>query len=186
MKILYVVDENGEFYSEDRKVRYKELRGKELHNFLKSNGANKFFSTDTDDEGNVIGVEIPLKHKAECEKERLRSRYLREVSEKYITISYEMSIGEDGDETLDAFIFDEEERDALGCLLERDLFIELKNIFTSLDKEEMDLLFKIFMSSEPLTEAEYAEEIGISQQAVHKKKTILVDKLKNYFQKFGC
>ena len=50
MKVFYVIDENGEFYSEDKKVRYKELRGKELHNFLKSNGANKFFSTDTDDE----------------------------------------------------------------------------------------------------------------------------------------
>ena len=60
MKVFYVIDENGEFYSEDKKVRYKELRGKELHNFLKSNGANKFFSTDTDDDGNIIGVEIPL------------------------------------------------------------------------------------------------------------------------------
>ena len=186
MKVFYVIDENGEFYSEDRKVRYKELRGKELHNFLKSNGANKFFSTDTDDEGNIIGVEIPLCHKAEREKERLHSRYLREVSEKYITISYEMSVGEDGDETLDALIFDEEEQDALCGLLERDLFIELKNIFASLDKEEMDLLFKIFMSSEPLTEAEYAEEIGISQSAVHKKKICIMKKLKKHFQKFGC
>ena len=97
-----------------------------------------------------------------------------------------MSVGEDGDETLDALIFDEEERDALGSLLERDLLIKLKNIFTSLDKEETDLLFKIFMSSDPLTEAEYAEEIGVSQSAVHKKKICIMKKMKKYFQKYGC
>ena len=97
------------------------------------------------------------------------------------------SIGKDslGDETLDALICDEEEPDVLDCLLERNLFKELKKIFTSLDKEERDLLFKLFMSSEPLSEAEYAEEIGISQPAVHKKKICIMDKLKNYFQNFG-
>ena len=28
MKTFYIIDENGEFYSEDKKVRYKALRGK--------------------------------------------------------------------------------------------------------------------------------------------------------------
>lgn len=186
MKTFYIIDENGEFYSEDKKVRYKALSGNALHVFLASDkGKEKFFSTDTDSEGNVIGIEIPEKHKAEHEKQRLHSRYLRDVSERYITISYEMSMGEDGDETLDTLICDEEEPDILECLLERNLFKELKKIFTSLDKEERDLLFKLFMSSEPLSEAEYAEEIGISQPAVHKKKICIMDKLKNYFQNFG-
>ena len=36
MKTFYIIDENGEFYSEDRKVRYKALSGNALHVFLAS------------------------------------------------------------------------------------------------------------------------------------------------------
>ena len=33
MKTFYIIDENVEFYSEDKKVRYKALSGNALHVF---------------------------------------------------------------------------------------------------------------------------------------------------------
>lgn len=182
MKTFYIIDENGEFYSEDKKVRYKALSGNALHVFLASDqGKEKFFSTDTDSDGNVIGIEIPEKHKAEYEKQRLHSRYLRDVSERYITISYEMSMGEDGDETLDTLICDEEEPDILECLLERNLFKDLKKIFTSLDKEERELLYWLVLSDERMTLRGYADYIGVHYTTVDYRLKEIFEKIKKIF-----
>ena len=183
MKTFYIIDENGEFYSEDKKVRYKALSGNALHVFLASDqGKEKFFSTDTDSDGNIIGIEIPGKHKAEYEKERLHSKYLREIREDYITISLNIESGEDGTETLEAFLPDEESDGVFGIVSKREQMRLLKNILPSLDKEEMELIFHLFLSDEPMTEVEYAELIGSSQQAIHYRKKDILDRLKIFLK----
>ena len=159
MKVFYVSDANGEFFSEDKKVRYKELSGKELHNFLELNGSNNFFSTDTDDEGNVVGVELPQKYKAEWEKERLHSRYLREVSESYITISLEMNVGEELDDVLESFISDEETEDIFVTISKRELIRSLQKILPSLDKEEYEMINSLILSDDRMTLREYEHSI---------------------------
>ena len=179
MKTFYIIDENGEFYSEDRKVRYKALSGNALHVFLASDqGKEKFFSTDTDSNGNVIGIEIPDNYRAEYEKERLHSKYLREIRSDYITISLNIESGEDGTETLESFLPDEESDEFFDIISKREQIHLLKNILPSLDKEEMELIFHLFLSDEPMTEVEYAEKIECSRQVVAYQKRLILDRLK--------
>ena len=181
MKVFYVIDENGEFFSEDGTVRYKELRGKELHDFLELNGANKFFSTDIDDDGNIIGVEISQNHKAECEKERLHSRYLREVSESYITISLEMNVGEELDDVLESFISDEETEDIFETISKRELIRSLQKILPSLDKEEYEMINTLILSDDRMTLREYAEYLDVHFTTVDYHLKEILKKIENSF-----
>ena len=60
MKIVYIEDENGEVFSEDKKRRFTRLVGTEAYEYLKSaEGKNKvFFKTDTEEEsGDLVLVE---------------------------------------------------------------------------------------------------------------------------------
>ena len=59
MKIVYIEDENGEVFSEDKKRRFTRLVGTEAYEYLKSaEGKNKvFFKTGTEEEsGDLVLV----------------------------------------------------------------------------------------------------------------------------------
>ena len=182
MKVFYVIDENGELYSEDGEVRYKELRGKELHDYLESDiGASKFFSTDTDEEGNTIGVEISPKYIAECERERLHSRYLREVSEKYITVSLEMNVGEELEDMLESFISDEESEDIFETVSKREMIRGVRKILPSLDKEEYEILNSLILSEDRMTLREYAEYLEVHFTTVDYRLKEILKKIEKTF-----
>ena len=58
--IYYVIDPNGEIYSEDKSTRFKALKGASLDAFIKSNESKKrYFSRTRDVKDNLISVEIP-------------------------------------------------------------------------------------------------------------------------------
>lgn len=182
MKILYVVDENGEFYSEDRKVRYKELRGKALYDYQSSAEGKGEYMDDTDESGNSYGMKIPDELKTEFRSEKRHADYLTEHSKGYITISLDMNVGEEAEETLEAFICAEDSDDVYNTVLRRERINKLNNILPSLDKEEMELIFRLFLSDNLLTEGEYAELIGSSQQAIHYRKKEVLDRLKKFLK----
>ena len=182
MKILYVVDENGEFYSEDRKVRYKELRGKALYDYQSSAEGKGEYMDDTDESGNSYGMKIPDEFKSEFRSEKRHADYLTEHSKGYITISLDMNVGEEAEETLEAFICAEDSDDVYNTVLRRERINKLNNILPSLDKEEMELIFCLFLSDNPLTEGEYAEKIESSRQVVAYQKRLILDRLKKFLK----
>ena len=182
MKILYVVDENGEFYSEDRKVRYKELRGKALYDYQSSAEGKGEYMEDTDESGNSYGMKIPDELKSEFRSEKRHTDYLTEQSKGYITISLDMDVGEEDEETLEAFIADEDLEDVYNTVSRRERINKLNNILPSLDKEEMELIFHLFLSDNPMTEVEYAEKIECSRQVVAYQKRLILDRLKNFLK----
>ena len=52
--IFYVIDKNGEYSSQDGKVKYKKLEGSEIYYYLRSNEAKgKRFYVEED-----IGIEV--------------------------------------------------------------------------------------------------------------------------------
>ena len=76
MKRIFIIDENGEFYSEDRKVRYKELRGKALYDYQSSAEGKGEYMDDTDESGNGYGMKIPDELKSEFRSEKRHADYL--------------------------------------------------------------------------------------------------------------
>ena len=49
-----------------------------------------------------------------------------------------------------------------------------------LTKEERDLIYALFFDEK--TESEVAKSLGVSQQAIHKRKNRILKKLKNFFE----
>ena len=60
---------------------------------------------------------------------------------------------------------------------------ELHRCVALLTEEEQALIKALFFDG--LTEQEYAETLGVKQQAVHKRKKRILEKIKNFFSK-GC
>ena len=93
MKVFYVIDENGEFFSEDKKVRYKALSEKELYNYFTfEENKRKYFYTDMDENGNVFGVETTEKYKATYCSEKRHMDYINLERKKYIHVSLDMEV----------------------------------------------------------------------------------------------
>lgn len=59
---------------------------------------------------------------------------------------------------------------------------ELHNAIAQLSKEERFLVTALFFEEQ--TERDMAVLLGISQQATHKRKNMILDKLKNFLEKF--
>ena len=51
----------------------------------------------------------------------------------------------------------------------------------TLSEEELALITALYLRGEPLTEAEYADQIGVTQQALNKRKKTIFKKIRNYF-----
>ena len=66
MKIYFVEDENGMYYSEDRSRRFRKLTGEEAYSFLSSGiGKTKRFMkiNDSEDGGDDVYFEVPKRAK---------------------------------------------------------------------------------------------------------------------------
>ena len=62
--------------------------------------------------------------------------------------------------------------------------IDLQNLrkaLSMLSKAEYDLMYYLFLAKHPLSEPVVATKLGISQQAVSKRKKAVLCKLKKYF-----
>ena len=57
---------------------------------------------------------------------------------------------------------------------------KLHTALMQLTKEERDLIYALFFDEK--TESEVAKSLGVSQQAIHKRKNRILKKLKNFFE----
>ena len=181
MKTFYIIDENGEFYSEDRKVRYKELRGKALYDYQSSAEGKGEYMDDTDGSGNIYGMKIPDELKSEFRSEKRHADYLTEQSKGYITISLNMDVGEEDEETLEAFIADEDLEDVYTIALRRERIDKLNNILPSLDKEEYEMIYWLILANDRMTLREYAEYSDMHFTTVDYRLKEILKKIRKFF-----
>ena len=181
MKVFYFIDENGEFFSEDKKVRYKALSGKELYNYFTfEENKRKYFYTDMDENGNVFGVETPEKYRATYCSEKRHTDYINKDRRKYVHLSLDMEVGENQEESLVSFIPDEDMPDAFDVISKREMVRKMYKILPTLTKEETDLIYKLYLSNDRMSVAEYADMIGVSTQVVYYHKNLILEKIKKY------
>ena len=179
-KIFYIIDNNGEFLSEDGKKRYKALRGQALYEYLRSDeGKNKFFDVWKDDDRAVmVGVEVPPERTKIYEAEKRRRRYLYAVMEELdISITSLDVMTEKENETLNG----EHALPSLSLSVEETLMDklekeELHKAIKKLTREEQELIYFHYFDNR--SETELARKYGISQQAISKKIKKIREKIK--------
>ena len=176
-KIYYVLDQNGEFPSEDGSMRYRELRGQALYDYLQSEeGRKKHFDRMVDDEGNEIGIELHNEEiRRQYDKDRQHRRYLeRMIEEDGLTF---LPYGENAADTNEENIIDES-ADIEAMLFEAVLIKEVRIVFDQLTEEEQMLLEALIMRENRITTTAYGQIKGIPQQTVCYRKNALLKKLK--------
>lgn len=184
-KTFYIEDPTGTILSTDGQRRFRKLDGKAGYEFVhttEGKGRRFLELVDPEDEDNILKIEVPSYGMKGFRQDERHEQYVADTARKYdySILSLNSGENEDSEETLDAFIADENvdvERDALHqCDLET-----LRKALKTLSEEELALITALYLRGEPLTEAEYADQIGVTQQALNKRKKTIFKKIRNYF-----
>ncbi len=187
MKKFYIVDENGTYASADGKTRFTCLTGEELFNYLNSEKrAGKEFYTYFDDNEDEIGIEIPENMKKKYIQEKNHSDYLKSCEKEagYTIVSLNADFdGKDGEQmTYEEVIADEDSLDFMDEIAKRADIQTLRKALASLTEDEMSIISALYLADVPMTECELAEYRGVTQQAIHKRKVFILNKLKKFFE----
>ena len=91
-----------------------------------------------------------------------------------------MEVGENQEESLVSFIPDEDMQDAFDVISKREMVRKMYKILPTLTKEETDLIFKLYLSNDRMSVAEYADMLGVSTQVVYYHKNLILEKIKKY------
>ena len=191
MKIFFIEDENGDYYSTDSNRRFTKMTGDEARIFLKKErkaGRNrKFLLTETEERDvdelyDEIYVEIPMGSVSIFRKPERRKQYVKDCEEnsKIETISYNAPLRDQEDLTIEDVVSDSLKNVEDDALHEIELEI-MRRALKSLTDEELKIIHAIFLSRKKLTEEKLAQEMGVSHQAISKRKARILKKLKNYF-----
>ncbi len=187
MKKFYIVDENGTYASADGKTHFTCLTGKDLFDYLNSEvGSKKEFYVDFDDNGDEIGVEVPEDKLEEHLKEKEHRKYLNKVQKEvgYTIVSLNADFdGKDGEQmTYEEVIADEDSLDFMEEISRKADIQTLRKALASLTVDEMAIISALYLADKPMTECELAEDRGVTQQAIHKRKVFILNKLRNFFE----
>lgn len=184
MAIYYIEDENGTYFSEDGKRRFRRLRGREAYRFLRSPQAigMRFFKADNDAETDEeLYVEIPPSQIAKTRRIERREQYVDDckVDSELTVISSSAPVGDEmemGEELIaDETIFVEEE-----VLHQLDLKT-LREALQTLTTEERELIDALYSSDTPPTVRELGEKMGLHFTTVSKRKKAILKKLRTFF-----
>ena len=182
-KIFYILDDNGEFLSEDGKKRYKALTGQALYQFLRTEeGKKKFFDVWQDDDRAVmVGVEVPLERTKIYAAEQRRRRYIKDVMQALDISHTSLDIITDM-ETND---INGEQILSLGVSIEEDLIEkiereELHSAIAKLSAKEKELIQALFFDG--YTERQWSALTGIPQKTINDRKHKILEKIKKFLK----
>jgi len=185
MSIFYVENENGTYLSQDGKRKFEKLTGKKAYEYLKSKRGTglRFFKTYTEEEDGVpVYVQIaPDKVKIARTVER-REQYVGDCKEDSGIQMYSFDrIFRNGEELSGEEIFCDENADVENLGISSIDIETLHKALASLSKEEFELINMLYLTKEPLTRRQVGELLGVSQNAIYKRKQSILKKLKIFF-----
>ena len=115
-------------------------------------------------------------------KELNRHYYLKRMEREsgYQTVSYHNLMLEDEEINGEELISDIEDDFVAEIIHKIDLEI-LEQALNTLSDSDYDLVYALFLAETTVTEQEYAVLQGITQQAIHKRKSRILQTLKKFF-----
>ncbi|MGN1372679.1 MAG: hypothetical protein ACI4VK_01375 [Candidatus Coproplasma sp.] len=180
----YLLDENGTIKSADGSKKYRLLEGQDLYEFLHSpQRKEKAFLKTEDINGNEIRIEIPSEHRTQYIKEVNRENYVRRTQmDLDIQVVSFNTVIIDGEEMAGEEAIPDDSQSLEEQMIEREEIDSLKDALRSLSEEELYIIKSLYLNSERKTEKILGCEIGVSQQAIHKKKQAILEKIKKILE----
>ena len=172
-----------------------EITGSEFYQIVKSHPEKRFIPCwDEDDpESDYFLYEATKSAFNEWKNDKDRFQYRNMVLQReYTFVSLDELISEDDEEGLTwaEIIPDTSEEDAAAEKAfqkwKNEKIARLKELLKEIDEEEYGLLWNLILNPikmDRMTEKAYAEKLGMSQQAVHKRKMKIFSKIR---RNLGC
>ena len=186
-KHFYLIDEKGNFASADGSIRYRLEKGaKGTETVRKMREQQKVRFLEYQDGDDRILIEIKQESIEHHRKYERREQYIKDSESEFkpVLLSLNNTIEVDGEEViyLDTVA---SEYDLEKDVISRESIILLKKSLSTLNKEEMRIIFALFLSDRPMSEREYARENAIPQRTLNRQKTAILKKLKVFLEKSG-
>ena len=192
MKIFFIEDENGEYYSTDGKRRFTKMTGDEARVFLKQErkaGRNrKFLRTETqerdaDELFDEVYVEIPTELISLFRKPERREQYVTDCKEKseIDTISYSAPLREQEDLTIEDVVADSLKSVEDDALHEIELEI-MRRALKTLTDAELKIIHALYLTKKPISETRLSKELNIPRTTLQSRKYQIFEKIKKYLK----
>ncbi len=166
-------------------IEWLQLSGREFYAFTRSpQGKDRFFITlkdDIDYECDEIHIEATYDEYREWQSEYDAHRYLRRIQKDYQTLSLDVVVGDEG-ETLHEMVRDDS-TSVEDLIVEADLRSRMNLALQKLSTEERFVIDTYYFSRKKNTDSAIARTMGISHQALNKKRRVI---LKKIFLLVGC
>ena len=143
-----------------------------------------FYRTQTEETGgDTVLVEVPPEKVKTVRKEERRKQYVNDcMKNKEFTILHLGDMDSDDGITGEELIASQDE--SVDTLAIRSLDLKtLKKALSTLSDKEYEVIEKMFLVPNPMTERELAALLNVSQPAIHKRKNSAFKKIKNFFKK---
>lgn len=182
-KKIYFVKKDPTCKKED--IEWLQLSGREFYSFTCSpQGKDRYFITlkdDIDYECDEIHIEATYDEYREWQSEYDAHRYLCRIQKDYQTLSLDVVVGDEG-ETLHEMIGDDS-IPVEDFIAEADLRSRMNMALRNLTTEERFVIDSYYFNRKQITDCDIAKTMGISQQAINKKRKVI---LKKIFFLIGC
>lgn len=191
MKSFFYRDPNGTIPSDDGKVMYSCIKGKQIHEFFKNeeNRKRRFIKATAEDDTDEMWFEVDTVFVREARKEERREQYVSDEKRKsgIQFVSLESTFWpEDSEEALilkdvisDGIASPEDE--FMKKSDKHDLYTAIRQLPTS----ERELLYAFYFMHSPMTERQYSSLHNVPQQTVHNRKKAAIKKLKKILEDNG-
>lgn len=185
MIFIYYEDKNGTVFSADKKRSFSVVSGEDAYAFLRSKKCKgkRFYRTQTEETGgDAILVEVPPKKVKTVRKEERRKQYVNDcMKNKEFTILHLGDMDSDDGISGEELIASQDE--SVDTLAIRSLDLKtLKKALSTLSEKEYEVIEKMFLVPNPMTERELAALLNVSQPAIHKRKNFAFKKIKIFFK----
>ena len=194
MKVYFIEDENGEYYSTDKTRRFKRLAGKEAFEFLreerKQGIQRRFFQTESEEIDGAapfdeVNIEVSKGSISIARVDERRKQYNSDCEKKsgIETISLSAPFKEHEELTIEDIVPDALVNIEDEAMHEIDLEI-LRRAIKSLSNEELNIVRSLYLSHNPLSLRELSRKTGIPLNTLKYRREQVIDKLRKFFQNF--
>ena len=164
--------------NETENIEWIQMSGKEFYQFIKSpEGRKRYFVAWKD-----LVLEVSQQEYADWRREKDHSGYLWEQEKLRTIVSLNGKEIEEYGDGLD--VISDPAADVEARVSRKKKIQALRDALLQLDTDSYRLIYALYLSDCRQTERQLAQELGISQSAVHKRKKKILKNLKFLVIKF--
>lgn len=186
MKIYYIENEKGDYFSTNGKRRFIRLVGKEAFNYLKKHRSEiaYFYPTTTEERGsNLVFVEISQENASKIKSDLNHEKYIKDTIKKspYVIISlFDQAEGEE-ELTVQDTIIDESVNVEDKVILEIELEM-LRRALKVLSDDDLRIVHSMYLSDDPLSETKLSEILGIPRTTLMSHRDQIFSRIRRLFE----